>query len=234
MKWLFQFSHNAALAGLRRMSRLWFVSMSVVFACLFGPGITGHLSHVYGQNKISDQVGVTILPHAVIGVTRGSGLIKTRLSAGERVIAKEAKGILAFVHTSRRLLGFTSVLQRWRETRLDLSETVQVFHVTPRLIIVQTDRHIFGFQGSQGLWKMRDLSLREVILQIVADENVAVVITNKNVLGFSAFTGGFFPEDLSNDEAVQDVNINDNIAILEMPSRQLIFRSQLAVWAEIR
>ena len=234
MKAFFQSIQNSIPDGLLRRTNMWFVSMSVAIGCVLGTGITGHLSHVYGQDKFSDQVGVAILPHAVIGVTSGSGLIKARLSAGERVIATESKGILAFVHTSSRLLGFTSVLQRWREKRLDLSETIQAFHVTPRLILVQTDRHLFGFQGSQGVWKMWDLSLREVVRQIVAEDNVAVVITNKNVLGFSAFTGGFFPEDLSNDEIVQEVNINDNIAILKMPSRQLIFRSQLAVWAEVR
>ena len=210
------------------------VPLGFVIGCVFSFGVTLHVIQGYAQDKISDQVAVTVLPHSVIGITGGSGLIKSRLSAGERVIAKEARGILAFVQTTHRLLGFASPLQRWREERLDVSETIQTFHVTPRLILVQTDRHVFGFQGSQGVWKKMDLGLQEEIRRIVTGDNVAIVITNRNVLGFSAFTGGFFAEDLSNDEVVRDIRINDNIAILEMVSRQLIFRSQLAVWAEVR
>ena len=213
---------------------MWRVSVHVIIIFALSMEMAGYPGHAQAQEKISDQVAVTILPHAVIGVTGGSGMIRTRLSAGERVIAKEARGILAFVQTSSRLLGFTSLLQRWREERLGVSEPIQAFHVTPRLILVQTDRHLFGFQGSQGAWKKMDLDLQEEIRQVVTGDNVAVVITNKHVLGFSAFTGGFFTEDLSNDETIQDVRINDNIAILEMPSRQLIFRSQLAIWAEVR
>ncbi len=207
---------------------------SLVIGCVFSLAITIHVITVHAQDKLSDQVAVTILPHAVVGVTSGSGLIKTRLSAGEKVLAKGAKGMLAFVQTSHRLLGFSSQLQRWREERLDISESIQAFHLTPRLILVQTDRHLFGFQGSQGAWKKMDLGLQEEVQQIVTGDNVGVVITNKNVLGFSAFTGGFFAEDLSNDEVVQNFRINDNIVILEMSSRQLIFRSRLAVWAEVR
>jgi len=213
---------------------LWNSGVSLLVGGLVSLGCTGGVTPLWAQEKITDQVAVTVLSHSVVGVTSGSGLIPIRLGSGERVLAKQSKGVVGFIHTSTRLLGFTGVLQRWREERLDISESVQGYHLTPRMILVQTDRHVFGYQGLQGQWKMRDLSLQEVILQIVFGENIAVVITNKNVLGFSAFTGGFFAEDLSNDELVQELSINDNIAVLKMPSRQLIFRSQLAVWAEVR
>ena len=71
MKAFFQSIQNSIPDGLLRRTNMWFVSMSVAIGCVLGTGITGHLSHVYGQDKFSDQVGVTILPHAVIGVTSG-------------------------------------------------------------------------------------------------------------------------------------------------------------------
>lgn len=223
---------NRYLLQLRKI--LWLIVAGLLVLWLLTVSAVGRIPNVYAQDKISDQVAVTVLPHAVAAVMSGSGLIRKRLSAGERVVSTEAKGFVAFVQTSNRLLGFTGQLQRWREKRLDVTENVETFHITPRLVVVKTDRHLFGFGGLQGLWHMVDIGIQEEVRQIVAGDNVAVVVTNKKVLGFSAFTGGFFAEDLSNDEIVQELRINDNIAILEMPSRQLIFRSQLAVWAEVR
>ncbi len=201
-----------------------FVS-TVIFA---GP-IVAH-----AQAKISDEVGVVVSQGRLLGITGGGGFVRARLSAGETVLLTESKGINALVQTSDRLLGFSGPVQRWREQRLDISESVQKIQVTSRLIFVRTDKRLYGFQGPIGRWKVQDLGVQEEHLQTVVQDHVAVVVTDRRVLGFSTFTGGFFAEDLSNDETIEYVEANDNIIVLFTSSRKLIFRSRLAVWAETR
>ena len=186
------------------------------------------------QNKISDEVAVAVSRGRVLGITSGGGFVRARLSAGETVLLTESKGINALVQTSDRLLGFSGPVQSWREQRLDISESVQKIQVTSRLMFVRTDKRLYGFQGPIGRWKVQDLGVQEEHLQTVVQDHVAVVVTDRRVLGFSTFTGGFFAADLSNDETIEHVEANDNIIVLFTSSRKLIFRSRLAVWAEIR
>lgn len=186
------------------------------------------------QNKISDEVAVVVSDSRLLGLTGGSGFVRVRLGAGETVMLTKSKGINAVAHTSERLLGFSGPVQRWREQRLDVSERVQNIQVTPRLIFVRTDKHVYGFQGPIGRWKVQDLGVQEEHRQTFVQDHVVVVATDRRVLGFSTFTGGFFPEELSNDEVIERVEANDNLIVLVTSTRKLVFRSRLAVWAEIR
>lgn len=187
-----------------------------------------------GQNTIADEVAVVVTHGRVLGFTSGSGAVRARLSAGEEVLFTMSKGINAVVQTSDRLLGFSGPVQRWRDIRMDVSESVQKIQVTPRLIFVRTDKRLLGFQGAVGRWKVQDLGVQEEHRQTIVKDHVAVVITDRRVLGFSTFTGGFFAETISSDEAIEQVEANDNIIVLLTSARKLIFRSGLAVWAEIR
>lgn len=186
------------------------------------------------QNKISDEVAVVVTSGRLLGLTSGSGFVRARLSAGETVVFTESKGINAVAQTSDRLLGFSGPVQRWREQQLDVSEGIQKIHVTPRLIFVRTNKRLYGFQGPIGRWKVQDLGIQEEYRQTIVEDHVAVVVTDRRVLGFSTFTGGFFAQDLSNDEAIEKVEANDNLIVLFTSTRKLVFRSGLAVWAEIR
>ena len=187
------------------------------------------------QERISDQVAVTILRDQVFAVTAGEGLVRVGLASGERVIGSEARGLNAILLTATRLLGFSAQVQRWSEERLNLNEQVVDRKVTPRMMIVRSDRRVFGFQGTSGLWKVEDLTrLGDDFQQILVGAHVAVVLTNRRALAFSAFTGGFFAQDLSTEDPVIETVVNDNIVILSTVNRRLIFRSQLAAWAEFR
>jgi len=187
------------------------------------------------QERISDQVAVTILRDQVFAVTAGEGLVRVGLASGERVIGSEARGLNAILLTATRLLGFSAQVQRWSEERLNLNEQVVDRKVTPRMMIVRSDRRVFGFQGTSGLWKVEDLTrLGDDFQQILVGAHVAVVLTNRRALAFSAFTGGFFIKDLSTEDPVIETTVNDNIVILSTANRRLIFRSQLAAWAELR
>ncbi len=219
-RWNEQYDFGVGLAKIVAM----FVSVVV-----FSWPIVAH-----AQAKISDEVRVVVSQGRLLGITGGSGFVSARLSAGETVVLTESKGINALVQTSGRLLGFSGPVQRWREQRLDISESVQKIQVTSRLIFVRTDKRLYGFQGPIGRWKVQNLGVQEEHRQTVVQDHVAVVVTDRRVLGFSTFTGGFFAEDLFNDETIESVEANDNIIVLFTSSRKLIFRSRLAVWAETR
>ena len=190
------------------------------------------------QERTTDQVAVTvsILRDQVVAVTAGEGLVSVGLTSDDRLLGIEARGLNALVVTSTRLLGFSAQVQRWSEQRLNLNEQVLDRKVTSRLILVRSDRRVFGFQGtSGGLWKVEDLTrLGDDFQQILVGAHVAVVLTNRRALAFSAFTGGFFIKDLSTEDPVIETTVNDNIVILSTANRRLIFRSQLAAWAELR
>jgi hypothetical protein len=187
-----------------------------------------------GQDRIADQVAVTVVGDQVFAATPGPGLVPLRLSDGEEVLATEARGINALVQTSSRLLGFSAEVRQWAARGTDTDERVIERRVTPRLILVRTNKRLYGFAGLAGHWGVQELSLEEEQREVLVGENVAVVVTSRRALAFSAFTGGFFSQDLSSDERMVDTTVNDNIVILSTPKRRLIFRSKLAVWAEPR
>lgn len=189
---------------------------------------------VTAQEKITDQVAVIVLENRIFAATPDEGLVRLELSAGERVLATEARGLNAFVHTSIRILGFSGRLKIWSEQRTDLSEQIIERRITPRLIFVRTHKRLYGFQALTGLWKSEELGSREEVRDVVVADHVIVTVTERRVMAFSAFTGGFFSQDLILDERVSDTQANDNIIILTTPSRRLIFRAQLRIWTELR
>jgi len=186
------------------------------------------------QSPITDQILVTVFRDRIFAATPTEGLMRVELLAGEEVLSTVSKGLNALVHTSARLLGFSSQTMRWSELRTDLSERVQDRRVSPRLMLVRTDKHLYGFQGQLGRWKTEDLGVREEVRDTLMADHVAVVVTDRRALAFSAFTGGFFQQDLSSDEPVLSGTVNDNVVILSTGARRWIFRSQLAIWAELR
>lgn len=186
------------------------------------------------QSPITDQILVTVVRDRIYAVTPTEGIVRVDLLAGEEILNIVSVGLNALVHTTNRLLGFSSQTLRWSEQRTDLGERVLDRRITQRMILIRTERHLYGFQGQVGRWKTEDLGVQEEMRNTLVDELVAVVVTDRRALAFSAFTGGFFPQDLSPDEPVLATAVNDNVVILATGIRRLIFRSQLAVWAELR
>lgn len=187
------------------------------------------------QERVSDQVAITILRDQVFAVTAGEAVVRVGLTSGEQVLGAEARGLNAILLTSTRLLGFSAQTQRWSEERLKLNEQVIDRRITPRLILVRSDSRVFGFQGSSGLWKVEELTrLGDDFRELLVGAHVAVVLTNRRALAFSAFTGGFFVQDISTNDPVIETAVNDNIAMLSTKNSRFTFRSQLTTWAEFR
>ncbi|GJL64422.1 MAG: hypothetical protein NPIRA04_30760 [Nitrospirales bacterium] len=196
--------------------------------------LTLSCSTVWAQERITDQVAVTVNKGRVLGIHRGEGIARIPLAAGEDIVDIQAKGVTGFVQTSLRLLGYSGTLQRWSPQELEVSEQVVRSYVTPRLILVVGEQRIYGFQGEIGRWKVQELRPRETLRQVIVKDHVAVLVTANQALGFSAFTGGFFSKDLPHSQDIITNHANDNIVILTFNDRQLLFRSGLAIWAELR
>ncbi len=186
------------------------------------------------RNVMEDQVGITVRHGQLFGLTAREGISRQFLDAGEQVLAIEAKGITGFVQTNTRLLGFSGRLQRWASVTLSTSEDILKWSVTPRMVVVQGKQATFGFQSDQARWKREPWGADESLLNTVVKDSIAIMITDRRALGFSASTGGFFTRDLPLGNQVHAIHVSDNVAILELSTSTLVFRSGLAIWAELR
>ncbi len=200
---------------------------------LFVGSIGGWFEHAYGQEVLLNQVSITTDHSQIFAMTSGEGISRHRLKAGEQIVTIESKGLTGFVHTSTRLLGFSGNQQRWVALRIAPSEQILSWMVMPRMIVVQGQDAVYGFQSRQARWKREVWGAGETELDHAIEDHVALFVTNRRALAFSAFTGGFFAEDLPVVNPAHEIQINDNIVILHLSDRQLVFRSGLAIWAEL-
>ena len=68
----------------------------------------------WSQERISDQVSVTVSNGRVLGIHRGEGIARVPLAAGEEVVMTQAKGINGvivpdFIETARILRNASTV-----------------------------------------------------------------------------------------------------------------------------
>ena len=185
------------------------------------------------QNVITDQVAITSEQGKLFGITSGEGITREILASGEDVLIIETKGVTGFVQTSTRLLGFSGRLNRWVDLTLPTGEQIIKWKVTSRMIVVQGRKEAYGFQSDRGRWKRESWGASEFLQNSAVKAHIAVMVTNRRALGFSAFTGGFFPRDLPAGNQVQEIQINDNVVILHLSGFMLVFRSGLAIWAQL-
>jgi hypothetical protein len=101
------------------------------------------------------------------------------------------------------------------------------------MIVVQGREAAYGFQSDRGRWKRESWGAGEFLQNSAVKAHIAVMVTNRRALGFSAFTGGFFPRDLPAGNQIQEIQINDNVVILHLSGFMLVFRSGLAIWAQL-
>lgn len=182
---------------------------------------------------VSDQVGISSQQGQLFGITSGEGIARLVLRAGEQVVVMEAKGVTGFVQTTTRLIGFSGKLQRWVPFSISTSERILKWSLTPRMIIVQGQQATYGFQSDGARWKREPWGAGESLQHSAVKNSIAVMVTDRRALGFSAFTGGFFSRDLPVGNPIQDLQINDNVVILHLSDFMLVFRSGLAIWAEL-
>ncbi len=182
---------------------------------------------------LTDRVSIATAQGQLFGLTSREGIARQVLGAGEEVLTIESKGVTGFVHTTERLLGFSAALQRWVSFPTPTAEHILKWTVTSRMIIVHGEQAMYGFQSDRGRWKRETLGAGEMLQQRAVKDSVAVFVTNRRALGFSSITGGFFPRDLPVGQQMSDIQINDNVIILHLSGSMLVFRSGLAIWADL-
>ncbi len=185
------------------------------------------------QEVLTDQVSITSGRGMLFGITAGEGIARQFLASGEEILSVETKGVTGYVLTTKRLLGFSGRLQRWVDINLASSERIVNDSVTPRMIVVQGREALYGFQSDLARWKREPWGAGETFVNSVIKDQVGVVITNRRALGFSAFTGGFFSEDIPSGNAILDLQVNDNVVVIHLSGLKLVFRSGLAIWAQL-
>ena len=205
------------------------VSLVLVMCLSVGMGQNVGQAH----DVLTDRVGITVGQGQLFGMTAGEGIARKRLDAGEQVLVMEAKGVTGFVQTTTRLFGFSGKLKRWIPIALSTSERILKWSVTPRMVIVQGHQASYGFQSDQGRWKREPWGAGEVLQSSAVEDSIAVMVTDRRAIGFSAFTGGFFSRDLPIRNQIPDIQINDNVVVLHLSDFMLVFRSGLAIWAEL-
>jgi hypothetical protein len=187
----------------------------------------------WSQELITDQVSITSSRGQLFGITSGEGVARKFLASGEDILVVETKGVTGFVQTTQRLLGFSGRLQRWVDINISSAEQIAKWTVTPRMIIVQGREAVYGFQSDLGRWKREPWGAGESFVKSVVEDFVGVLITNRRALGFSALTGGFFSKDLPSGNPILNMQVNDNVVIIHLSGLTLVFRSGLAIWAEL-
>ncbi len=205
------------------------LSLAVIGSLVFGVwnGVSS------AQKVLTDRVSITTGQGQLFGLTSREGIARQVLGAGEEVLTIEAKGVTGFVQTTERLLGFSGQLQRWVSFPTSTAEHILKWTVTSRMIIVHGEQAMYGFQSDRGRWKRAVFGAGERLKQRAVKDSIAVFVTNRRALGFSSFTGGFFPRDLPVDNSINDIQINDSVIILHLSDSMLVFRSGLAIWAQL-
>ena len=190
-------------------------------------------SFCLAQDLITDQVGIVVERGQIYGITPAEGIVRQFLSSGEEILILESQGVTGYVQTTKRLLGFSGRMRRWVELSLASNEQIVEFTVTPWMVVVIGKRQGYGFQSDLGRWKKESWGAGEAVEHVRVKSHVALVGTNRRAVAFSAVTGGFFSLDLLQPLLMENVQINDHIVLLHEAARTFVFRSGLAIWAEL-
>jgi hypothetical protein len=186
---------------------------------------------VLDQVVLEDAIAVEILDRNVVAFDlQGSGRLKFRLDLDEQVLWSGARGQIAIVLTSRRLLGATPRSAAWQVERYRLNETPPpAAQLSQRLAVAVTSQRVLGFFGN-GTWTEIGLGLREIVVDTQVGPGTAVVVTNRRALGLSSSSGGFFETGLQIREEIASVRTLSSIATITTSHRTLVFKGPSGRW----
>lgn len=183
---------------------------------------------------LEDAIAVEVIGREILAFDlEGSGRLVERLEPDEEVLSTAARGRVAVVLTTQRLLAATPVSSSWQEERYQLAETPsQDVRLSQGLALVVTGHRALAFFGS-GTWAEERLGPREVFIDARVGPGVAVVVTDRRALGIGS-KGGFFETKLRPNEEVESVNAVASVATLVTSQRTLLFKGSIARWIEHR
>jgi hypothetical protein len=182
---------------------------------------------------LEDAIAVEILDREVIAFDlTGSGRLSTRLEKGEQVLFQGARGRVAVVLTTNRILGATPASSSWQVESYRIAEDpVAHAELSQSLAVVLTSQRALALFGT-GNWTEQSLGPRETVVDVTVGPGTAVVVTNRRALGVSAQTGGFFEAKLRLDEDIEAVNAISGLATVTTSERTLLFKGPSGLWTE--
>jgi predicted RNA-binding protein len=188
-----------------------------------------------GEVVLEDAIAVQVIDREVVAFDlEGSGRLALRLELDEHVLFHAARGRVALVLTTSRMLGATPASSSWRAERYRISETpVDGAWLSQTLGLVITSERALAFFGP-GNWAEQSLGPREDVHTVRLGPAAGVVVTNRRALGISAHTGGFFETRLRINEEIESVTAVSSIATITTTQRTLLFKGPSAVWVEHR
>ncbi len=183
---------------------------------------------------LEDTIAVEVIGREVVAFDlEGSGRLAERLRLDEEVLFAAARGRVAVVLTTQRMLGATPVSSSWREERYHLAETPsEQALLSQGVAVVLTGQRALAFFGT-GSWVEKSLGPREELVVARAGPGVAVVVTDRRALGIGA-KGGFFETKLRVNEEIESVRAVSSIATIVTSQRTLLFKGTIARWFEHR
>lgn len=212
-------------------------TLSLVLASgLLAAGVAfGQITPNSGQVVLEDAIAVQLIDREVVAFDLlGSGRLALRLELDERVLFHAARGRVALVLTTSRMLGATPASSSWREERYRITETpVDGAWISQSLGLVITSDRALAFFGP-GNWAEQSLGPREDVVAARLGPAAGVVVTDRRALGISADTGGFFETKLRINEEIESVTAVSSIATITTDQRTLLFKGPSAVWVEHR
>ena len=181
---------------------------------------------------LEDAIAVEVVGREVLAFDlEGSGRLAERLHLDEEVLYAAARGRVAVVLTTQRLLGATPGSSSWQEERYRLTETPsEEALLSQGLAVVLTGQRALAFFGS-GSWVEKSFGPREVLVDARVGSGVAVVITDRRALGVGS-GGGFFETKLRIKEEIESVKAVSGFATIVTSQRILLFKGAIARWTE--
>ncbi len=183
---------------------------------------------------LQDAIAVEIIGREVIAFDlEGSGQLAERLQQDEEVLFTAARGRVAVVLTTRRMLAATPGSSSWQEERYRLAEIpAEEALLSQGLAVVVTGQRALAFFGD-GSWVEKSLGPREVFFDARVGPGVAVVVTDRRALGIGS-KGGFFEKRLRVNEEIESIKAVASIATIITSQRTLLFKGASALWVEHR
>ncbi len=78
--------------------------------------------------------------------------VKLKLHSDEEVLESKSGGNVAVVITSRRILGYSEIVDRWSQVRLHVDERFHRVQASGNVATVETSLRVLGFSAMEGGW----------------------------------------------------------------------------------
>jgi len=159
------------------------------------------------------------------------------LEVGEEVIGLDARGLVAVVRTTARLMGTTTEVQDWKELRYRIREREnppQEAFLGDRVVVVVLRDRLVALSTTSRNWQEFPLGPREPRGDVSVGTNLAIMVTGRRAIAFGPGISRFVEINLTPNEEIEASRVSENSATVTTSRRILIFRAAAGQWQELR